>query len=144
MLLYLRMACPHFLPREPFAAAESTSAFPRPLGDSWRGQCASPLAAASPDDRHMLDCCNMGYCAGKCQAFPAASDDAVRFGIVSDNGSEVRVQWVAQRDHLPSASGRVTYNRDSATFPGSDLPALLEAQVRAYLTSYLRRLKAAQ
>lgn len=91
----------------------------------------------------MLDCCNMGYCATRCAAFPPGGDDAIRFGIVSDNGTEVGVQWVAQRDHLPSASGRITYHRDTAFF-GVGLPTLLEAQVRAYISSYLRRVKASQ
>jgi hypothetical protein len=87
----------------------------------------------------MLDCCNMGYSAGKCPCFPAGSADSVRFAIASDTGAALQLHWVRERDHLPTAHGRVEYRRDTRQFFPPLESETLAAQARAYVTSYLKR-----
>ena len=146
MLLYLPMACPCFLPRQPFADSQCASAFPRPLGSAWRGECRSPLAPSHEalDDRHMLNCCNMGYSAGRCGNFPAGNADSVRFSISSDTGPAIYVDWVHERDHLPAAHGRAEYHRNTGQFAPALNSEILTAQALAYVTTYLRRREAAR
>jgi hypothetical protein len=91
----------------------------------------------------MLNLCNMGYSAGKCDSFPAGTPDSVRFSIASDSGPAIQVCWVQERDHLPAAHGRAEYNRSSGEFIPVLASETLTAQARAYVASYLRRLKAA-
>jgi hypothetical protein len=52
------------------------------------------------------------------------------------------VKWALERDHLPFANGILTFERGAGTFvPDRGLEPILGAQARAYVDSYLRRLR---
>ena len=91
----------------------------------------------------MLNCCNMGYSAGKCGCFPSGEADSVRFAVASDSGTVIHIRWVQERDHLPAAYGSAEYRRHSGEFAPLLASETLTAQARAYVTSYLRRRDAA-
>jgi hypothetical protein len=64
----------------------------------------------------------------------------VRFTIAADQGDAVLLAYAIERGHYPLAHGPLVWSRDADRFEDSPpLPALLAAQARAYVTSYLRR-----
>ena len=86
----------------------------------------------------MIETCNLGYPSGQCECFPAAAGpDAVRFCIHEDNGTEVSIDYVFERAHLPHAHGRIIYDRRRKGFPGLQDGGLLQHQAKAYVQSYL-------
>jgi hypothetical protein len=136
MLLYLRMACPHFAPREPLTRL--AAGIPKPLGDTWLGECCAGGVPVS--ERQQVEWCNMGYAAGKCGYFVPGGPDAVRFSVAADTAGRVVLRWCAERNHLPFAHGTLEYDRGSGTWSPHPQPPVFDAQARAYLSSYLRRL----
>jgi hypothetical protein len=112
-----------------------------PLGDFYEGEChARPAEIHRPESSLQVEACNFGYAARQCGCFPDADGpEAVRFCVREDTGSEVRIDYVLERKHLPFAHGSVIYERRGKTWAGVLPPrSLLQRQAQAYLESYLR------
>ena len=113
-----------------------------PLGGAWSGVCrAIPGDAWQPEAADLERRCNLGYARGMCSRFPDdAGPDAIRFTISGDDGTVLRLYYVAERDHHPFAHGPLEYSRAAA---GITSPVacreILDAQASAYAASYLRR-----
>src|SRR5579884_712690 len=115
------MACPYFHPREPLADSGDAHAAMLPLGGAWRGVCRA-VAGESwlPDSAGRERRCNLGYARGDCPRFPGdAGPDAIRFTISRDDGSALRMYYVAERDHHPFAHGPLEYATASASIAGA-------------------------
>lgn len=137
------MACPYFEPAVRFHA-KMPGPFRLSLGDLYTGTCrANPEAGFQPDDRAIVDHCNLGYARLKCPRFPQnGGPDAIRFSITKDDGSLVTISFAIERDHHPFAHGAMEYGRESGGFQAATQPGtLVETQAAAYVRSYLRRLE---
>lgn len=118
------MACPFFLPLQRFDAG-ITARFP--LGDPYRGECHAGALPHAPGDATLLESCNMGYAAGRCDCFIAGDGpDAVRFAM----GRNESIRYAREKNHFPFDAGEL-----NAPFEG-----LLGLQAQAFRGSYLRRL----
>lgn len=113
-----------------------------PLGGAWQGRCTAPTgSSSSPDPPALRSLCNIGYARGACPHFPGGGTaDAVRFTITADYDDAVLLAYVIESGHYPAAHGPLAWSRAAGRFEElPPLPALLSAQARAYVTSYLRR-----
>jgi hypothetical protein len=121
------VACPFFLPVSREEEHGWIHAPRLPLGGSYRGICqADPADPVVPVD-HTL--CNRGYARGACPRFPAESaGDAVRFSVTSENGGEIRIVYVLEKDGAPVDFGSVDI-----------LSGRLESQARAFVDSYKKK-----
>jgi len=110
-----------------------------PLGGFWDGVCHARGSGDPwrPDEDTVLPLCNLGYARGYCDRFPQEDGpDAVRFAILGDDGSSIRLRYTAERDHYPHAHGALELSRPLA---GPPIGELLARQAQAYVNSYLRR-----
>lgn len=121
------MACPYFVPTQPIRTGARVTL---PLGDAYEGECR---AGVRPGRAHVLNVCNLGYAAGRCEGF-SGGPDAVRFSIRDDGGGALRIWYVVERGHLPWSHGMLEYPAG----PGCADPVLAR-QAEAYVESYLRR-----
>jgi hypothetical protein len=112
-----------------------------PLGDSWAGLChADSAAPQTPDLATLQPLCNIGYARGSCERFPSGEGpDAVRFTIAGDDGLDVKLYYVIERDHHPFAHGPLQYSRPAQSLSSAASGAALHRQAEAYIASYLRR-----
>ena len=139
------MACPWFYPVERLQPGAGKRLPPVPLGDLRSGIChAFPGAEWTPDSGTARRLCNFGYAREKCSRFPVDGPDAVRFSISQDQDGLIRIYWVVEKDHLPSAHGRLEYSRTEACFRSSHPDARITQQAQAYVDSYLWRKGAAR
>ena len=131
------MSCPYFDPVAPWGPGSGPENAMLPLGGVWDGLCrAVPGEAWQPDRATLQPLCNLGYARGICARFPNGDGpDAVRFAVAGDDGANVRLYYVIERDHHPFAHGRLD---DLDGPPGNSSP-LLARQAGAYIRSYLRR-----
>jgi hypothetical protein len=102
-----------------------------PLIDPYRGVCRSG-EAFEPAEEIQREMCNCGYARGRCDRFLADSADAVRFSVVAENSSALRVLYVFEKDCAPLSHGVWEY-------PGSAGSGVLERQIAAFAESYRRR-----
>ncbi len=126
------MACPWFIPdfRSPAPAVS-----PYPLGDLWSGRCS---ASGTATDGPKLQLCNFGYARDRCPHF-TSGPDAVRFAIAASDDRQIEIRYCVEQNHHPHARGTLHYDRIAAAFTPTPEPAL-EAQSRAYIQSFLRRI----
>ena len=113
---------------------------PMPLGDTWSGICrAAQNDGWQPDAHTAQQLCNFGYAREKCARVPAGGADAVRFSISDDRDGLIRIYWVVEKDHLPSAHGRLEYSCTDHGFKIAHADACIAQQAQAYIGGYLRR-----
>lgn len=134
------MACPYFYPAQRLEPPEWRGKIRPPLGDLYGGEChARPSEVHHPEGSLLIEGCNFGYAGRQCGRFPGGeAPDAVRFCVREDTGSEVRIDYVLERAHLPFAHGRTVYERRGGTWAGLPRGELLQRQAQAYMESYLR------
>jgi hypothetical protein len=135
------MACPFFYP---VARLEMSSwaVPPRlPLGDAYTGECRALGEASPPDEALIIDCCNMGYCRGRCPRFPSHSTaDAVRFHIAYQTEAWIRIQYVFEKDCWPVLYGTAEFSIAGRAFSPELADKILRRQAEAFLESYWRRI----
>ena len=132
------MACPYFCPTQRLEAPGRGKVRP-PLGDLYEGECqARPKEIHQPAGAVLIEGCNLGYAARQCGRFPGGEGpEAVRFCVREDSGSQVRIDYVLERAHLPFQHGGVVYDRGLRTWTGVAAGSLLQRQAQAYVESYL-------
>lgn len=132
------MACPYFHPTRPLPWTHWQGKLRPPLGEVYLGECAAEAEAFQPGEER-LECCNLGYAAGKCPRFPQTKGpDAVRFAISADRDGVIRITYSVEQDHLPFQHGVIEYSCDDERWWGLDAETLLQFQAEAYVKSYLR------
>jgi hypothetical protein len=108
------------------------------LGEVYSGECTAGAEAFQPGEER-LECCNLGYAAGKCPRFPKTKGpDAVRFAISADRDGFIRIAYSVEQDHLPFQQGVIEYSCDGERWRGLDAGSLLQFQAEAYVRSFLR------
>jgi len=134
------MSCPYFDPVAPCEPAGSSQTAMLPLGDRWNGLCrAVPGQPCTPADSD-LSVCNLGYARESCPRFPQSGvPDAVRFTIMADSQSSLRLYYVVERDHHPYTHGPLECTLPSGNFASLPHDDVFAAQARAYVASYQRR-----
>ncbi len=104
-----------------------------PLGGMWSGTCCADAGRAGGT------VCNLGYARGRCPRFPGdATQDAVRFALATATPEAVTIRYSIERDHRHCGHGTLELPVGQAPWP---VQTLLERQARAYLHSYLRRIR---
>jgi hypothetical protein len=133
------MACPYFHPQRRFDDKTWTKPPRLPLGDPYYGLCrVDPMRDWSPDEPTLRELCNLGH-ARRCSRFPQGPGaDAVRFSVVSDGESSLRLFYVREQDHSTLEHGDIECSEAGEILSGPD-DAMLRGQARAYAASYLRR-----
>ena len=135
------MCCPYFSPLGQRREIGVRCAM-LPLGDFWDGTCHARTSANlwQPVEDTALPLCNIGYARGACARFPQGDGpDAVRFVILGDDGSSIRLHYAIERDHYPYAHGALEFSRDTGVFSDAPTNELFAHQAQAYVKSYLRR-----
>jgi len=144
VLLYRAMACPYFYPTARLDQGSWVVPPRLPLGDAHAGECRVPTGEscsneARPDELHVREVCNSGYGGGRCGRFPQnAPADAVRFHIVKDKKTLIRIQYVLEKDCWPVQHGVAEFVSATREIRGVD-NVVLRAQAAAFVESYLRR-----
>ena len=134
------MACPFFLPTEPYTEW-GWHARPRlPLGDGWKGVCtAAGHEQAVPTPDQLKQWCNFGY-AGKCPWLPARRHaDKVSFSIARDKEGIVLIYYVLEVDHTPGEHGTLQYDDQQSRWLKRHDDTRIQKQAECYLDSYLQR-----
>jgi hypothetical protein len=131
------MACPFFLPDTPMEAELWPHRRRLPLGDGWRGQCATGV---SPGEEQLREFCNLGY-AKKCPHLPAQREaDAVRFSVHSE-GARVTVDYICEREHRPGRRGSLEFDQFRATWTVRHPDNCIQRQAECCLAAYLAQKK---
>jgi len=132
------VACPYFVPTAPHPSDLWRNRYMLPLGDGFSGHCAACSPNAECDDETLRLQCNLGY--ATCRHLPADRDfDAVRFHVQAEEPALLRIQFCAERAHLPGESGELRYDLSSGRWivpPELRIQLLAEAPVRAWLSRY--------
>jgi hypothetical protein len=123
-----RVACPFFKPSVRVDPEEWLHAPRLTLIDEYRGTCGAG-EAFEPEASAQRDVCNCGYARGRCDRFPEGSPDAVRFSVIGEERSVLRIVYAFENDHSPVTHGIAE--------PGVDVgDPILTAQIRAFSESY--------
>lgn len=122
------MACPWFVPDEPFGPDAPVRPARAPLGAVYSGHCE---LGHLPGTHEVIELCNFGYARSRCTGFSdAAGCDAVRFSQPRDGGP---LTWIREASCAPVAHGRICEDEIGS------LPMPLRAQASAFLRHYRSR-----
>jgi hypothetical protein len=110
-----------------------------PLGSGWSGLCQAPgHEGVQPSQEELHDSCNLGY--AKCARIPdERAGDAVRFGIASDRGSEVVLNYVLERSHAPVSHGMLSCNLLTRYWASNHQDERIQKMAECFLQGYLVR-----
>jgi hypothetical protein len=137
------MSCPYFIPTEILAGAQWPHRARLPLGDGWTGHCCATADSLSPTEDEVRDFCNLGYAlhyVSKCTRCPESRDwDAVRVGVIAEDGPTVRLDYVCERDFAPIEHGVLSYDRAAAQWISSHVDARVQRKAEAYLRIWMER-----
>jgi hypothetical protein len=111
-----------------------------PLGSGWHGFCSAPgHEGVQPSHQELQEFCNLGY-AARCPRLPRErACDAVRFGVASDRGSQLRLWFVCEIGHRPAEHGRLEYDLSCGQWIGCHRDPRIQKMAECYLESYLLR-----
>jgi hypothetical protein len=134
------MACPHFAPAKALETGRFTTQFPLPLGEAHLGCCmAEAFTPFQPGERDLLDSCNLGYARARCSRVSPDGPDCARFAVSSDTGTSISIRWVQEKEYLPYRHGTAEFVLSSGVLIPAPDEETLALQLRAYVSSYLRR-----
>jgi hypothetical protein len=136
------MSCPYFIPTEILSGSQWPHRARLPLGDGWTGHCCAADSHA-PSEDHLRDFCNLGYALHydhKCARCPESRDwDAIRVGIVREDGAIVHVDYVCERDFAPVEHGVLIYDRAAANWTSTHGDPRVQRKAEAYLRIWMER-----
>lgn len=131
------MACPYFIPERKLEPGSWTHLPRLPLGGAYAGRCLAAAAPHTPSESHQRELCNCGYARGLCDRFPdSGGADAVRFSVVEDRETGLRLVWVLEKEHAPLSHGVLEFSIVRDAFENSPGEFLL-SQARAFVENYL-------
>ena len=134
------MACPFFMPVQ--LSEEGAWLHPArlPLGAGWSGHCTAPgHEGETPELVHLQDGCNLGY-ALRCPSLPAERHwDAVRFGVAKEEGRQVVLNYVCERDHRPADHGQLRFETANGTWLSAHPDPRIQRMAECFLQSHLAR-----
>lgn len=137
------MSCPYFIPTEILAGSQWPHRARLPLGDGWSGHCCAGSEAVAPSEDELRDFCNLGYALhyeSKCPHCPEARDwDAVRVGVIAEEGAVVRVDYVCERDFAPIEHGVLSFDRAASQWTSTHADQRVQLKADAYLRVWMER-----
>jgi hypothetical protein len=140
------MSCPYFVPTEILAGAQWPHRARLPLGDGWTGHCCAAEGSPSPEsptEDELRDFCNLGYALQyqrKCTRCPQSRDwDAIRVGVVGENGAIVQLDYVCERDFAPVEHGVLTFDRAASQWMSRHSDQRVQLKAEAYLRVWMER-----
>jgi len=87
--------------------------------------------------------CNLGYALHyerKCSRCPESRDwDAIRVGVVGEDGTTVRLDYSCERDFTPMEHGVLTYERTTAHWTSTHADPRVQLKAEAYLRVWMQR-----
>ena len=135
------MSCPYFIPTEILSGAQWPHRARLPLGDGFAGHCCA--TQVTPTDDELRDFCNLGYSLHyerKCPHCPESRDwDAIRVGVIGEEGSAVRLDYVCERDFAPIEHGILTFDRSVSQWTSTHSDVRVQGKADAYLRLWLER-----
>ena len=137
------MSCPYFIPTEILAGSQWPHRARLPLGDGWSGQCCANADSAAPSEDELRDFCNLGYALHyerKCPHCPEVRDwDAVRVGVIAEQGAVVHLDYVCERDFAPVEHGVLTFDRAASQWTSTHADERVQLKADAYLRVWMER-----
>jgi hypothetical protein len=137
------MSCPYFIPTEILAGSQWPHRARLPLGDGWTGHCCASETNVSPGEDELREFCNLGYSLHyerKCSRCPESRDwDAIRVGVVGEDGALIRLDYVCERDFAPVEHGVLTYDRAASSWTSRHSDARVQLKAEAYLRIWMER-----
>jgi hypothetical protein len=133
------VACPYFLPQGELPTGLWVHEPRWPLGRAYSGLCCSRADEPfQPPEQSQEKLCNYGYARGICECFPAeGQSDAVRFSVIEDDGSRLRLVYVLEKEHAPAQFGTLRYCIAARALLPPHPDAVLSQQAEAFAKSYL-------
>jgi hypothetical protein len=133
------VACPYFMPSQPFPGGNWRHPSRLPLKEGWRGVCtASSNHPVIPGDEEIQEFCNLGY-ASKCPRLPAERPwDAIRISVARERENVVVLSYVCEYAHLPREHGVLEYDAASSRWVRGHTNAVIQRMAECYLESYFR------
>jgi hypothetical protein len=137
------VACPYFIPTEILAGAHWPHRPRLPLGEGWAGRCCAPGAACVPSDDAVREFCNLGYALQyerKCSRFPQERDwDAVRVGVIAEEGTQVRVDYSCEREFAPVEHGVLVFDRVTSQWLTAHADVRVQSKADAFMQVWLSK-----
>jgi hypothetical protein len=137
------MSCPYFIPTEILAGAQWPHRARLPLGDGYTGHCCATGPHVTPGEDEVREFCNLGYALHyerKCSRCPESRDwDAIRVGVVGEDGTTVRLDYSCERDFTPMEHGVLTYERTTAHWTSTHADPRVQLKAEAYLRVWMQR-----
>jgi hypothetical protein len=133
------LSCPFFMPTQPSDKATFLHPSRLPLGGPWAGTCCAPgHQHAHPTSDELKDC-NLGY-ALSCTRLPVErASDAVRFSMARENGTQLFLRFVCEKNYRPAGDGLLEYDSQRASWVSSHSDPQIQKMAECYLQSYLSR-----
>ncbi len=130
------MACPYFIPTEPHERELWAHRQRLPLGNGFAGRCGAGEVESACDDETLRMHCNLGY--SGCARLPdkGCEWDAVRFSVLRESATVLRVQFACETAHRPAMAGELRYDLELQRWvvaPDARLVKLAGAAMRAFV-----------
>ena len=148
------MTCPYFMPLEKLENGKWPHPARLPLGGGWTGHCTAPGHEGQLPSQDVVEAfCNLGY-ATTCAWTPEhRSCDAVRFAVAASLDARgarksfageapvrlLRLSYVCERDHHPSAHGELEFDLARATWVVRHDDPRIQKMAECFLESYLQK-----
>lgn len=102
--------------------------------------CSATEEHVRPNQEELTQHCNLGY--ARCVRLPGDRDaDAVRFCVAAAHGSDLTVDFVCERNHLPGEHGRLSFDwSGKCAEPHPDLR--IQRLAECFVSSYMERRRA--
>lgn len=109
-----------------------------PLGGGWNGHCTAPgHQGCQPTVDELREWCNLGYATACARRPKQNSCDAVRFSVVRDAESQLRIFYACESAHRPAGHGTLDYDATSKKWISFHTDARIQKMAECYLQSYL-------
>jgi hypothetical protein len=137
------MSCPYFIPTEILAGSQWPHRARLPLGEGFAGECCAAESHVTPAEDDLRDFCNLGYALHyerKCSRCPESREwDAIRVGVVGEDGTTVRLDYSCERDFAPVEHGVLIYDRTAAHWTSTHADPRVQLKAEAYLRVWMER-----
>lgn len=133
------LACPFFRPTRRSEDASFLHPLRLPLGGHWEGHCCAPGHEGAQLSSDELKQCNLGY-ALNCTRLPSErSSDAVRFSMIRENGAQLLLRFVCEKNYRPAGDGVLEYDSTHALWVSAHSDPQIQKMAECYLQAYRSR-----
>lgn len=137
------MSCPYFIPTEILAGAQWPHRARLPLGDGWTGHCCATEGPVTPAEDYVREFCNLGYSLHyerKCPRCPESREwDAIRVGVIKEDGTVIHLDYVCERDFAPVEHGVLVFDRAVWKWTTPHADHRVQRKAEAYVRVWMER-----